>query len=439
MIFNKETWKEKAQNKYKQFKELVTKAGTPVYASVASLALMPLVETAMQSGISSITIPLITLISNLGTNLIATEIEKWKDSNKQISETDIIQWIENTAPHNVQLRNEIDEILIKLDAIPNVQKKLSPDDKQWFLTAFETQLKEMGNYKKYADIMVQGDMIQGDMVQGDKVHLKKDAEIIVMGDVYQNSVVHAPEKKQPSITAKDKETSNLEIAYLKHMLRESGHLSLAGIDKKAASDSEIRLNIGAVYTALLTRTSEKDHDIRTIKPDHEKLQSALELLNNHKKMVLLGDPGSGKTTFVNYVAWCLAGEYCCNPYANIKMLTAPMPDDDGKMDKDKPQHWDHDSLLPVHVVLRDFAARQFGWGNILSPMRNFMLLLKLGGIIIRNIGRKPSGMVDGRRGKLKTGCQGKEVLRESMETHLIYPIIQLWVSHGMKALHLPDG
>ncbi|ETR67407.1 MAG: hypothetical protein OMM_11635 [Candidatus Magnetoglobus multicellularis str. Araruama] len=147
MNFNKETWKATAQKKYKKFKALVTKAGTPVYASVASLALMPLVETAMQSGISSISIPLITLISNLGTNLIATEIEKWKDSNKQMSETDIIQWIETTATHNSQLRDEIDEILIKLETIPNLQKQLSSDEKQWFLDAFQKQLKKNGQLR----------------------------------------------------------------------------------------------------------------------------------------------------------------------------------------------------------------------------------------------------------------------------------------------------
>jgi len=357
MSFNKTTWKESAENRLKQFKELVTKAGelvtkagTPVYATVASLALMPLVEVAMRSGISSITLPLMTLISNLGTNLIATEIEKWKDSNKKISETDIIQWIENTVSHNSQLRNEIDEIMIKLDIIPNVQKNLNADDKQWFIAALENQLKEMGNFNRFKQIIVKGDMVQGDQVLV--------AKTIVQGDVYQNTITIAPEKKQPALSEKEIETNNLEIAYLNHMLRESGHLSLAGIDKKAASDSEIRLNIGAVYTALLTRTPQKEHDISAMKSGQDKLRPALELLNSHKKLVLLGDPGSGKTTFVNYVAWCLAGEYCCNPYANIKMLTAPMPKDDGKVDEENQQYWDHDALLPVHVVLRDFAARQ---------------------------------------------------------------------------------
>ncbi|ETR69724.1 MAG: hypothetical protein OMM_03741 [Candidatus Magnetoglobus multicellularis str. Araruama] len=176
------------------------------------------------------------------------------------------------------------------------------------------------------------------------------------------------------LSEKVQETNNLEIAYLNHILREFGHMSLAGIDKKAARDAEIRLNIGAVYTALLTRTPQKEHDVRHMKSDQDKLRPALELLNSCKKLVLLGDPGSGKTTFVNYVAWCLAGEYCCHPYANIKMLTAPMPDDDGKMDQKNQQYWDHDTLLPVHVVLRDFAARQLNNYSDSGQLPNYEIL-----------------------------------------------------------------
>jgi formylglycine-generating enzyme required for sulfatase activity len=348
MRFNKTSWKEKAESR---LKNLVKQAGKPVYATVAGMTLLPLFEKALSSGgYFSALHPLLTILSGLGTNLIAAEIEKWKDSNKKFSETDIIQWIENTAAHNDQLRNEIDEILIKLDAIPTVQKNLNPTDKQWFISTLENQLKKMGNYDRFKQII-----IKGDMVQGDKVQLKQEGNLIVQGDFNQFITT---EKKQPAISEQEQKTNNLEIAYLNHLLRESGHMSLAGIDKKAASDAEIRLNIGAVYTALLTRTPQNEHDMTAMKSGKDKLRPALALLNSCKKLVLLGDPGSGKTTFVNYVAWCLAGEYCCHPYANINMLTAPMPDDKGKMDEKNQQYWDHDALLPVHVVLRDFAARQ---------------------------------------------------------------------------------
>jgi formylglycine-generating enzyme required for sulfatase activity len=74
--------------------------------------------------------------------------------------------------------------------------------------------------------------------------------------------------------------------------------------------------------------------------------------------VLLGGPGSGKTTFLNFVALCLAGERLRLATADLKLLRTPIPpepdDDDSK--KPQSQRWRHKAPLPVRVVLRDFAA-----------------------------------------------------------------------------------
>jgi predicted NACHT family NTPase len=70
----------------------------------------------------------------------------------------------------------------------------------------------------------------------------------------------------------------------------------------------------------------------------------------------VGEPGSGKSTFVNFVALCLAGEALGDGDANLAVLTAPLPAK-GRDEKPQPQPWDHDALLPVRVVLRDLAAR----------------------------------------------------------------------------------
>jgi len=148
--------------------------------------------------------------------------------------------------------------------------------------------------------------------------------------------------------------SELKAKYLNWVMAEASLVSLSGIDPETAREKREELNLGAIYTALLTQsTSDNERDHLKEKPT-ERL-SALEMLNAHQHLVILGDPGSGKSTFVNFVAWCLAGETIQNPYANIERLTSPLPDDDGK-DQDKIQNWAHGPLVPVRIILRDFVV-----------------------------------------------------------------------------------
>ena len=155
----------------------------------------------------------------------------------------------------------------------------------------------------------------------------------------------------------------LRSAYLNHLFDEAAQLSLRGIDPKAASNPEAHIRLDAVYTALLTRTArENDSHDRSLMERGEMADrdpsrfSALAQLDRHRRLVLLGDPGGGKSTFVNFVAICLAGEALGKVDVNLDLLRSPLPDDDGT-DGDEPQPWDHGSLLPVRIILRDFAAR----------------------------------------------------------------------------------
>ena len=148
-------------------------------------------------------------------------------------------------------------------------------------------------------------------------------------------------------------------AYLNWVLSRCSRLDLSGIDRKASgTDADSDLNLDAVYTALLTLSSgqamqEMEQDSGR---DRERRLSALDLLNRHERLVLMGDPGSGKSTFVNFVAMCLAGAWLDDPQANFLRLTAPLPDKEGK-DAEEPQEWTAGLLLPLLVTLRDFAAR----------------------------------------------------------------------------------
>jgi len=153
----------------------------------------------------------------------------------------------------------------------------------------------------------------------------------------------------------------LRRAYLHRVAQQTRHLPLAGVDPKAVGDEGSgELQLSAVYTALLTQWSETDDATFPKAPSFREGEarrlSALEVLNREPHLVLLGEPGSGKSTFVNFLALCLAGEALGYGDANLAVLTAPLSSED-RDEEPRPQPWDHALLLPVRIVLRDLAAR----------------------------------------------------------------------------------
>ena len=116
------------------------------------------------------------------------------------------------------------------------------------------------------------------------------------------------------------------------------------------------VNLWEVYTALLTeRGDEEQINKAAERPDRERsLESAVNLLNKHDRLILLGEAGSGKSTFVNFLVLCLTGERLNNSHANLEKLKSSVPDDEGK--PGKRQKWEHGDLLPIKIILRDLAA-----------------------------------------------------------------------------------
>jgi hypothetical protein len=158
-------------------------------------------------------------------------------------------------------------------------------------------------------------------------------------------------------------TDGLRDAYLTWLMDQVRAVPLTGVDPKSIREETRRdLDLAAVYTALMTQRTDMAEE-RTLRPDREARQlSALAVLNTEPHLALLGDPGSGKSTFINFVALCMAGELCHHPDANLRVLTAPVPEDDDasrrrREEKPQPQPWEHGALLPMRVVLREFVAR----------------------------------------------------------------------------------
>ncbi len=151
-----------------------------------------------------------------------------------------------------------------------------------------------------------------------------------------------------------------EVQYLQRVRNDCGSLEwLASI--RYQEEGAPAVGLASVYTALLTTfledqdKAEKGH---ALSREKARPLSALEMLNRESRLVLTGAPGSGKSAFVSYLAVCLAGEQLPDTQPNLTALTEALPDNNGAPGE-APQPWDHGPLVPVRVILRDFAASKF--------------------------------------------------------------------------------
>jgi NACHT domain len=158
-------------------------------------------------------------------------------------------------------------------------------------------------------------------------------------------------------------SGRLRESYLHWLVTQVRAVPLSGIDPKSIREETRRdLDLAAVYTALMTQQTEAATE-RERQPEIERRRlSAMAVLNAEPHLALLGDPGSGKSTFVNFVALCMAGELLGRTDANLTLLRAPFSPSDAEHRRSsdaeaQPQPWDHGPLLPVWVILREFVAR----------------------------------------------------------------------------------
>ena len=166
--------------------------------------------------------------------------------------------------------------------------------------------------------------------------------VAVGGDVRGNIYVGAPPKD-------DAEAVQI---YCRVVAQTCGHLPLRGVDVGAAdpTTSQKPLGLVNVYIDLDTRTQVEDKVKDKAKgrsaltgatPGERETRplGALEAVLANRSMVLTGEPGGGKTTFVHHLAHCLAAHLAEPQRKWLEHLPG----------------WTDKATLPVVVLLRDFA------------------------------------------------------------------------------------
>ncbi len=132
--------------------------------------------------------------------------------------------------------------------------------------------------------------------------------------------------------------------YLCTILRDYRALQMGQIDQKEAGFQEMHLE--QVYVSLnITRQVEIEgkRDTRPL--------TAIEALNapHPARLILLGAPGSGKSTLVNHLALCLIEAHLARYHPQ------PSQPDSPEQWLNRLPAWSHGPLIPIRIILRDFA------------------------------------------------------------------------------------
>ena len=340
MAFDLGRWKAGVHRQLRKIRnETSFFAVNSAYGFLATMALVPVAEAVAQGNTAAL-LALANLAGGIGLNFWSDQINRVRDSiNDPQAQAEVANSLARQAAEHAQVRQALDNIFKELQIMQQARQILPPETSQTLQRQLVTEYK----------LIMKGVVLQG----GDFV--APGATKVV------HQHTHMAMPAQPALPSEQAQpdVSALREAYLNHLWHMAAYLPLDGVDKRARStEAETQLALDAVYTALLTRSPKEE--VRLMQggvPYKPKLRyrSALEQLNWYHRLVLLGEPGSGKSTFVNFVALCLAGEGIAHQNVNLALLTTPLPDEEGKLEE-KRQPWRYGALLPVRVILRDFAA-----------------------------------------------------------------------------------
>ncbi len=156
---------------------------------------------------------------------------------------------------------------------------------------------------------------------------------------------------EPAGKAEASETiSEVERDYLLRLRDTASRIPLGKLDLQMSLPShetpDIRLN--DIYVPLdITRTQ------RALNKDNQPPAwvpvPLLDAVIRNRQLVILGDPGSGKTSFLNFLTLCLAGARLYPDKGYLEHLNVP------QKDRRRAANWRHGPLLPVRIDLREFV------------------------------------------------------------------------------------
>ena len=322
-----------AQQSLSAFKDDLRKV-TPetLYYSLCSAALLPLGAALQGIAPEAVQTPLLSLVGNVGTNLLANLAQQVYDRRDQPEQQAAA--IQQAALQDGQVLDALDALLKQLDMATQAPRPLSQEDKTWFVDTLDMALARLGSP---LTINTHGAFVG------------EHAQISVGGDFVGRDKITYIYGQQYVADATD---------YLKHLRKQCQRLPLGEMGQGGDADNaEKPITLDAVYVGLKVRAALKGSDIsealgRKLKIDrNSQMVNALgeevtmttipayAAVSRAARVVFYGAPGSGKSAFVRQLITdiCNAQLGDCAPSIPIRGTIL--------------------ALCPILVNLRDLAER----------------------------------------------------------------------------------
>ena len=284
-------------------------AWTPdlLYGALCSASLLPVVTAAHQGDFTAVA-ALTGVVGAVGGNLISGQIQAWKDR----SEEDLAAELTANARDDSAWRDALDKLLAEFQAPQTVQAVLSEADRDWFARALKESLALVKSgltvMNEGAWVVGDGNIIQtgdGAVATGGGAHIGGDVQVagdFIGRDSYTTVQYDDPQARR----------EQARITYLTRLSNRCPALPMAAMGGGEGLRDVVRLD--QVYVEMDTQTPaerpeghagdrEREADMLREKPDP---LSALEAATREARLVLLGDPGGGKSTFIKQLAAWLA-------------------------------------------------------------------------------------------------------------------------------------
>jgi hypothetical protein len=176
VTYTLEVWKEQASQRLHSVggwleRRAAQDAPYLLYGALCGLTLWPLVEAAQAGQWLPVIMALGSVADGIGGDLIAEQVQRWKDQARDspVDETHVAEWVVEHAPTDPDLREALDTILERLDAVSQAQVGLSEGERRRFTAAMREELAQLGNLGRFeAALSGSGAMVLGD-VHGDVV------------------------------------------------------------------------------------------------------------------------------------------------------------------------------------------------------------------------------------------------------------------------------